>query len=117
MDVFLPKGFEPGPGKRQMTCPVRVSSLSVKAGGIIYPVLRRWATGFAVSAQDVPVLEGVVDLFDGAEHLHQCLITRSEMAQGATGQRELVFTIKRASAVDYAAVLDMGGDDLAAALR
>jgi hypothetical protein len=101
MDVFLPKGFEAGLAKPRMRRPARASNLCVKAAGVYYPVLRRWASGFAVSAMDVPALEGVVDLYDGADHLHQCLITRCESAKG-----EHIFAIKRSAAVEYAAVTE-----------
>ena len=112
MDVFLPKGFEPGSGKVRMSRPVRASELCVKAGSMIYPVLRRWAGGFVVSAMDVPVLEGVVDLYDGAEHLHQCLITCCEQDQG-----EMIFSVKQSSVMDYAVVSETGADDAAAVAR
>ena len=105
MDVFLPEGFEPGLRRPHMGRPARTRNLCVSAAGVIYPVLRRWASGFSVSAEDVPTLSGVVDLYDGAEHLHQCLITQCEQRDG-----EIFFTIKRSSGVDYRAVFDMDGD-------
>lgn len=108
MDTFLPAGFDPGRTRRAISRPARAAVLSVVAGGITYPVLRRWATGFAVACGDVPVLEGVVDLYSGATHLRQCLITSSEMHDG-----EQVVTVKQATGYDYAAMTE--GDDVAPA--
>ena len=105
MDTFLPKGFEAGMGRSGMSRPVVAPKLHVEAGGVYYPVLRRWATGFAVRAGDVPALTGVVELYDGAEHLSQCLITSKNEANG-----EIVFTVKRSSGVDYTAVPDVEVD-------
>lgn len=107
MDTFLPKGFEAGRGRSGLSRPVVAPKLNVEAGGVYYPVLRRWATGFSVRAGDVPALSGVVDLYDGAEHLHQCLITTKHEANG-----EIVFTVKRSNGVDYAAVPDVDADML-----
>ncbi len=112
MDVFLPKGFEAGLAKPRMRHPERASNLCVKAAGVYYPVLRSWASGFAVAGVDVPVLEGVVDLYDGADHLHQCLITRCESEKG-----EHIFTIKRSAAVKYAVVTEHETEAQAAAPR
>lgn len=103
MDIFLPKGFEPGLTRQRMSRPMHVEHLCVDAGGVFYPVLRRWATGFAVRAGDVPALSGIVDLFDGAEHLGQCLITGKDEADG-----EVVFRVKRACSFDYAAAAEFG---------
>jgi len=98
MEVFLPKGFVPDRGRRQMSRPARVSQLRVEAGGVHYAVLRRWATGFAVVADAAPKLSGIVDLYDGKKHLRQCVVTRREEA-GA----EVIFTVKSAIGVDYGA--------------
>ncbi|WP_298858363.1 hypothetical protein [uncultured Sulfitobacter sp.] len=105
MDIFLPKGFEPGIARPRMSHPLRAAQLSVEAGGVYYPVLRRWATGFAVRAGVVPELSGVVDLYDGAEHLSQYLITGKDTANG-----EIVFVVKRSCGVDYASGPDVEAD-------
>lgn len=104
MDVFLPKGFDPGTAKPRASRAMRVQQLCVEADGTYYPVLRRWAMGFAVSALDVPVLQGVVTLYDGADSLGECLITKSENADD-----EKIFTIKRASAFNYASAAEFEG--------
>ena len=105
MDVFLPEGFEPNLSRPQKSRPARAGRLRVKMGGVFIPVLRRWTTGFAVSAEQVPAMQGIVDLYDGAEHLYQCLIMKSERVQD-----EWAFTVKRADAVDYAATGETESD-------
>jgi hypothetical protein len=99
MDVILPKGFEPGQGRIRTQRGARHAALCVRADGAVYPVLRRWAGGFAVTATDVPMLDGIVDLYEGTEYLHQCLILRSEVVA-----QDRIFTIRQAGAVDYRTV-------------
>lgn len=101
MDTFLPKGFEPGKARRHLRGSGESGNLCVEASGVYYPVLRQWTTGFAAEGQ-VPALRGVVSLYDGAEMLHQCLITGREVVQG-----EVVFTIKKSSRYDYGATTEI----------
>ncbi|MGJ8595289.1 hypothetical protein [Sulfitobacter sp.] len=109
MEIFLPEGFEPGLTRPPMSRPVRAAQLTVEAGGVYYPVLRHWATGFAVRAGDVPALNGVVEMYDGPQHLGQCLITGKDQANG-----EIVFRVKRGFSVDYAAVPELEAEGLRA---
>lgn len=104
MDVFLPQGFAPGRGRVWTDVPRRSAHLRVKVGDESYPVLRRWASGFAMAADQGPAVAGIVDLYDGPQHLYQCLVIRHE-----TRDAEHVFTVKRADAVHYAAVSGMEG--------
>ena len=106
MDIFLPKGFEPRLTRPRMSRPVREAQLCAAPGGVYYPVLRRWATGFAVRAGEAPELSGVVDMYDGAEHLSQCLITGKDAANG-----EIVFSVKGGCGVDYAGVFEIGAEE------
>mgnify|MGYP000657514472 CR=1 FL=1 len=66
-----------------------------------YPVLRMWKTGFAIAPEDAPKLRGLVDLYDGAAHLFQCLIVASQEEDG-----EMQYEFKRATAVADTAALD-----------
>jgi len=104
MDIFLPKGFEAGMAKPRASRIMRAQQLCVEADGTYYPVLRRWPTGFAVSAVDVPALQGVVTLYDGADSLGECLITKSERTDD-----EKIFTFKRASSFNYASAAEFEG--------
>lgn len=104
MDVFLPKGFEADQVRSHATRSLRARQLRVEVEGIRYPVLRRWATGFAVSAGEVPMIEGVVSLFDGVENLGECLIVKCEK-----NEDEHVFTVKRAVSFNYASAAEIEG--------
>lgn len=102
MDIFLPEGFDAGRTRRPMGSRQRErQQLWVEASGVYHPVLRRWATGFAVAADQVPMLRGVVTLYNGAEMLHQCLITDKVVSDG-----EVAFSIKKSVVYDYAAATE-----------
>ncbi len=94
MEIFLPAGFEPNLRRAPKSSPARARKLSVEVDGAQYPVLRRWATGFATTVEGVPKLEGVVRLYDGSRYLHQCLITGCESVEN-----QQVFTFKRAAEI------------------
>ncbi len=70
------------------------SRLRVRAGELEFVVLRHWATGFALAAEDAPKLPGRVDLYDGPRHLCQALILASTEEGG-----ERVFEFKYATPV------------------
>ena len=97
MEIFLPNGFDLGRSRAPMSRPARIKHLSVEAGGICYPVLRRCTGGFAVAAGDVPVLDGVVRLYEGKTLLHECLILSKEDAG-----EEVIFRVKQVVGFDYA---------------
>jgi hypothetical protein len=82
------------------------SRLRVLAGDDIYPILRMLPGGFTLDADDVAHLRGIVDLYDGARHLSQCLIIASDIEGG-----ELVCTIKWSTAASEVAPLDYERDE------
>lgn len=95
----LMAGPEPGPAGRRR--------LSVHVGDAVFPILRLWDGGFAVSTARTPGLRGLVDLFDGARHLSRCLIVAS-----ATDDDTTVYEIKRATVARDRAARDYAeGDD------
>ncbi len=65
------------------------SRLRIITGDEVYPVLRMLPEGFTLDADQVAHLRGLVDLYDGARHMAQCLIMASDVAGG-----ELVCTMK-----------------------
>ena len=77
------------------------SRLRINLDGRIYPVLQLRKTGFTVAAEDAPNLRGLVDLYDGANHLFQCLIVASEQEGD-----QMHYEFKRATAVAAGAALD-----------
>lgn len=69
----------------------RKSRLRVMDGDRSWPVLRAWSKGFAMAAEGAPHLRGLVDLYDGARHLGQCLIVAASEEAG-----EMRYEFKRA---------------------
>lgn len=98
----LRDGFEAA-RKRQNA---RKSRLRVQIGSEIYPILRIWDEGLAMDADHVPGLRGLVDVYDGARHMSQCLIVASTVENG-----ELICTFKRSTPVTEKAPLDFWRDE------
>ncbi|WP_101065575.1 hypothetical protein [Roseovarius salinarum] len=90
MTTFLPKDVQAGLDAARKRAQKKSHRLRVQVGEDWYPVLRAWEGGFALDAEDAPHLRGLVDLYDGARHLSQCLIVASEEEAG-----EIRFEYKR----------------------
>ncbi|MDF3416211.1 hypothetical protein HKX54_17195 [Sulfitobacter sp. M57] len=101
MEAMLSKEILAGLDAARSQTLRRASRLRLEVEGRHYPVLRKWKTGFSIAAENAPALRGLVDLFDGSDHLFQCLIVASEEESG-----EMRFEFKRATAVATAAALD-----------
>ncbi len=80
---------------------LRKSRLTVVSGDARHRVLRLWSRGFAVAADSVPALRGLVDLYDGSRHVCQALIVTDREEDG-----ERVYEFKRSTAAADAAPLD-----------
>jgi hypothetical protein len=89
--------------KREMKKQAR---LRVRVGDEAFPVLDFGETGFALDLDNAPKLRGLVDLYDGARHLYQCLIVASE--EDGTLMR---YEFKRATVVSDSAPLDFVRDE------
>lgn len=105
MTTFLPKEVRDGLDAARIASLRKASRLRVQAGDDYFRVLRMWRTGFAVEAETVPALRGLVDLYDGSRHLYQCLIVASEEERG-----EMVYEFKRNTAATDRAPLDYSRD-------
>ncbi|MFP4326392.1 MAG: hypothetical protein ACLFQL_00170 [Paracoccaceae bacterium] len=100
MDIHLPPEIRSDLDAARRAALRRRSRMRVEAAGQSFRVLRLWRGGFSVEAGSVPVLRGLVDLYDGGRHLGQCLIVASDEDGG-----ELRFEFKRNTApVDRAPV-------------
>lgn len=86
------------------------SRMRVLAGEQTYPILRVLPEGFTLDAETVGHLRGLVDVYDGARHLSQCLIIASEVEAG-----ELVCRLKWQASARVAPPLDYVRDDEAPA--
>ncbi|NEP76586.1 hypothetical protein [Okeania sp. SIO2G5] len=92
MSEFLPKDVRDGLEMARKHKLRKKSRMRVKAGDQTFTILRHWNTGFSLDADDTPHLRGLVDMYDGARHLSQCLIVASEEDAG-----EMVYEYKRAT--------------------
>lgn len=110
MSEFLPKEVRAGLEEARKRDLRKRSRLRVMAGNDIYPILRFWEDGFALDAEEVAHLRGLVDIYDGARHLYTSLIIASEIEAG-----ELICEMKRSTAALEKAPLDFVRDDQAPA--
>lgn len=101
MSEYLPKEVREGLEAARKQALREKSRLRVMIGDSVFPVLRFWESGFALDSEDAPNLRGLVDLYDGAIHLYQCLIVASE----DTGD-EMTYEFKRNTAAVDKAPLD-----------
>lgn len=106
MTDMLPKEVQEGLDAARKRDLKRRSRLRVMAGDEVYPILRFWGTGFALDADQVQHLRGLVDIFDGARHLYQSLIMASGVEEG-----ELICTMKRSTIAHDAVPLDYVRED------
>jgi len=106
MSEYLPKEVREGLEAARKAELRKKSRLRVNVGGDVFPVLRYWETGFSLDAEEAPRLRGLVDLYDGARHLYQCLIVASEEENGLR-----IYDFKRSTAAVDSAPLDFHQDE------
>lgn len=105
MTTYISKEVQDGLEAARIQGMKKSSRLRVEVGDTYYRVLRLWKSGFTVEAETTPRLRGLVDLYDGANHLYQCLIVASE-EDGA----EMQYEFKRSTIADDKAPLDFYRD-------
>ena len=103
---FLPPGFQSGQPIKTAARAQRKTRLRVQVGDAVFPVLRFWHDGIALDAAMTPRLRGLVDVYDGARHIFQCLIVASTVENG-----EVICEFKRSTAVTDRAPLDFWRDE------
>ncbi|MBT8455221.1 MAG: hypothetical protein HKO95_13435 [Rhodobacteraceae bacterium] len=112
MSDYLPKEVRAGLELARKKALRDKSRLRVRVGDQAFTILRYWDDGFALDTEDTPHLRGLVDVFDGARHLSQCLIVASTEEAG-----EMVYEFKRATpALDHAPLDYERRDDAPVAL-
>ncbi len=105
MSTFLPKDVEDGLRDAIIANQRRTSRLRVEVNGQSYAVLRMWRNGFSVAAEDAPRLRGLVDIFEGGNHLSQALVVASEAAGD-----EMHYEFKRSTPAADKAPVDFARD-------
>lgn len=103
---FLPKEVRDGLDAARNRDYARKSRLRIHVNGAVFPILRFWHEGFALDSSHAPNLRGLVDVYDGARHVFQCLIVASEIENGV-----LVCDFKRSTPVTDRAPLDYWRDE------
>ncbi|MCB2115034.1 MAG: hypothetical protein KDE00_01720 [Rhodobacteraceae bacterium] len=106
MTDYLPKDVQEGLLAARKRDLKRRSRLRIHAGDEVYPILRFWQTGFALDADQVQHIRGLVDIYDGSRHLYQSLIIASDIEAG-----ELICIMKRSTAALDRAPLDYVRDE------
>lgn len=101
MTTFMSKEVRDGLAAARLAALKKSSRLRVGTDDEQFKVLRLWQGGFAVEAESTPPLRGLVDLYDGARHLYQCLIVASEAEAG-----EMCYEFKRSTVASDQAPLD-----------
>ncbi len=101
MSTFLSKEVQAGLDLARKQSLRRRSRLRVHIGDDIFPVIRFWEGGFALEAEAAPKLRGLVDLYEGSNHIYQCLIIASCEEDG-----EMIYEFKRNTAAVDRAPLD-----------
>ena len=106
MSEYLPKEVRAGLEIARKRALQRKNRLRLRIGDQSFTILRLWDEGVALDSADAPHLRGLVDIYDGAQHLSQCLIVASEQ-DGA----EMVYEFKRATAASDSAPCDFAKDE------
>ncbi len=106
MSEFLPKEVREGLELARKAALKKKNRLRVHTGDQILPVLRFWENGFSLDADDAPKLRGLVDIYDGARHLYQCLIVATEH-----NGSEMQFEFKRSTMASEQPALDFVRDE------
>lgn len=101
MSTFMSREVREGLAAARLAALKKSSRLRVVTDDAQYRVLRLWQGGFAVEAETTPPLRGLVDLYDGAKHLYQCLIVASDAEAG-----EMCYEFKRSTVASDQAPLD-----------
>src|SRR5690554_3704901 len=93
MEMQLPPDVRDGLNAARKAALLKSHRLRVEVAGVSCRILQAWPGGFSVDASDALHLRGLVDLYDGARHLSQCLIVAAS-DEGA----EWYFDYKRMTA-------------------
>lgn len=101
MTEYLTKELHEDIAQARKMAAKKNTRLRVHVGDTSYPVLRTWNDGFALDAANAPHMRGLVDLYEGAHHVAQCLVITSQEDAG-----EMRYEYKRSSPANATAPLD-----------
>ncbi len=108
MSTYISQDIRDALDAARLTNMKKISRLRVVTPDGEYPVLRSWRGGFSVETEQTPRLRGLVDIYDGLEHLYQCLVVVSEEDGGETS-----YEFKRSTLATTQAPADFYRDPMA----
>lgn len=77
MSEYLPKEIRDQLAAAQRVTKRKRATRSVHIGDEAFAILEMSDHGFAVAANEAPRLRGLIDIYEGAQHLYQALIVAS----------------------------------------
>lgn len=77
MSEYLPKELREQLAAAQRVSKRKRATRSVHVGDEAFAILEMSDHGFAVAAEEAPRLRGLIDIYEGAQHLYQALIITS----------------------------------------
>lgn len=101
MSTFLPKEVQEGLDAARAKDLARKARYRVEQDGKYFKILKLRDNGFSVDVEQAEQLRGLVDIFDGARHLYQCLIVASSEENG-----HMWYEYKRSTIANDKAPLD-----------
>jgi len=101
MSTFLPKEVQDGLDAARARDLARKARYRVEMNGQQFKILKLRENGFAVDAEHASHLRGLVDVYDGARHLYQCLIVAS-----SEDNNQMWYEYKRSTVAHDKAPLD-----------
>lgn len=108
MSDYLPKEVRAGLELARKKDRRKKNRLRLKIGDETFTILRYWEGGIALDTDDAPHVRGLVDVYDGARHLSQCLIVASSEEAG-----EMIYEFKRETPATGIAPSDYAVDESA----
>ena len=101
MSTFLSKEIKDDLRKARASEKRRKARHRVRFDNSMYTVIELWENGFSVESENAPNMRGLVDIFEGPNHLSRCLIIASDEQNG-----EVTFEFKRRTLAEDQAPLD-----------
>jgi hypothetical protein len=105
MTTYLPKDVQDDLRAAHLATLKKKSRFRVGVANRRIPILQLKPKGFSVAIEGAEQLRGLVDVYDGARHLYQCLIVAAEEIDG-----EMHYEFKHSTFSQKSAPLDYARD-------
>ena len=102
MSTFLPKEVINSLADAKRETKRRETKHRVKFNGKMYPLNRFWDSGFSLDLEYAPNMRGLVDVFEGQNHIKRCLVVASEQSDvEMTYEYKLMTEVSAQAPVDF----------------